>query len=180
MLRGSPVWGVGFGEFGEVNRLAAHNSFVNCFSETGLVGYFLWLSLVGLTFAEAAALAKIDGEAAGVATIDGEAAAVARVDGEAAAVATIDGEDKAGADLARWGRAVHLSLVGFLAAAFFLSRTYSSVLFLVLGLGAALSDIARRRGLVADPTPLGRWIPRIVGLEIGSIIFVKIVTVVLL
>jgi O-antigen ligase len=150
MLRGSPVWGVGFGEFAEVNHLAAHNSFVNCFSETGLVGYFLWLFLVALTFTEAAALAKVEGE-----------------------------EDPARAELGQWGRAMHLSFVGFLTAALFLSRTYSAVLFLLLGLGAALSDIARRRDLAADPTPVARWVPRIVGIEIGSVILVKIVTVAL-
>lgn len=149
MLRGSPVWGVGFGEFGAVNGLAAHNSFVNCFSETGLVGYFLWLLLIALTMTETAALAKVDRE------------------------------DETGGDLARWGRAMFLSLVVFLTAAFFLSRTYSSVLFLLLGLGAALADIARRRDLIADPTPLTRWAPRIVGMEIGSVILVKLMIVVL-
>jgi len=150
MLKGSPVWGVGFGEFAEVNHLAAHNSFVNCFSETGLVGYFLWLFLVALTFTEAATLAKVDAET-----------------------------DPAGADLAPWGRALHLSLIGFLTAALFLSRTYSSVLFLLLGLGAALSDIARRRGIAADPTPWRRWVPTIVGIELGSVVLVKIMIVVL-
>ena len=149
MLRASPVWGVGFGNFAEVNHLAAHNSFVNCFAETGLVGYFLWLFLVALTLAEAATLAKIDGE------------------------------DRAAADLARWGRAVHLSLVAFLTAALFLSRTYSSVLFLLLGLGAALSDIARRRGVEPNPRPLSRWAPRILGMEIGTVILVKIMALVL-
>jgi len=43
MLKGSPVWGVGFGTFGEEHELVAHNSFVHCFAELGLVGYFLWL-----------------------------------------------------------------------------------------------------------------------------------------
>ena len=149
MLRGSPVWGVGFAQFREINQLAAHNSFVNCFSETGLVGYFLWLFLVALTFTEVRALAKGDGE------------------------------DPARTDLAQWGRALYLSLVAFLTAALFLSRTYSSVLFLLLGLGAALSDIARRRGIVANTTPLVRWVPRIVGMEIGSIVLVKIMVTVL-
>lgn len=147
MLQRSPVWGVGLGGFAEENGLAAHNSFVNCFSETGLVGYFFWLFLVALTLTEAAALAKGSGEK--------------------------------GADLVPWGRAVHLSMVTFLAAAFFLSRTYSSVLFLLLGLGAALSDISRRRGVVASPRPLMRWVPMIVGMEVGSVIFVKLATMVL-
>ena len=46
MLKGSPVWGVGFGTFGEEHELVAHNSFVHCFAELGLVGYFLWLGAI--------------------------------------------------------------------------------------------------------------------------------------
>jgi len=50
MLKGSPVWGVGFGTFGEGHELVAHNSFVHCFAELGLVGYFLWLGAILATF----------------------------------------------------------------------------------------------------------------------------------
>ncbi len=142
MLRSSPVWGVGFGNFTDLYHLVAHNSYVHCFAETGLVGYFLWLWLVVLTFTEMSALSKRAGES------------------------------QESAEEAHWGSTLHLALVGFLTAAFFLSRTYSPILFLILGLGAALSDMARRRDQVADPRPLLSWIPRIVGLEIVSIIVI--------
>jgi putative inorganic carbon (hco3(-)) transporter len=39
-----PLFGVGYGGFPEINGgMTAHNSFVLCFGETGLVGYFFWL-----------------------------------------------------------------------------------------------------------------------------------------
>lgn len=46
MLKESPLWGVGFGNFLEHHDLVAHNSFVQCFAELGLVGYTLWLALL--------------------------------------------------------------------------------------------------------------------------------------
>lgn len=49
MLKESPIWGVGQGQFTEHHGLVAHNSFVHCFSETGFVGYTVWLSMIGLT-----------------------------------------------------------------------------------------------------------------------------------
>lgn len=57
MLRGSPIWGVGSGFFVDHHERVAHNSLVQCFAETGLVGYFLWLSLVVLSFELMATLA---------------------------------------------------------------------------------------------------------------------------
>ena len=142
MLKGSPIWGVGYGNFREGSVLVAHNSFVHCFAETGLVGYFLWLGLITLTLTEVLAVSKRGQEGPEM------------------------------AELAPWGRALHLSLVSFLTAALFLSRTYSPVLFLILGLGTAVSDMARRHDKVAHGTTLMGWVPRIVGLEAVSIFVV--------
>ncbi len=50
MLATHPIFGVGYGQFTDHNPLTAHNSFVLCFAETGLVGYFLWLGMVLLVF----------------------------------------------------------------------------------------------------------------------------------
>jgi len=51
MLKAKPVFGVGYGNFLDYNVLTAHNSFVLCFSELGLLGYFAWLGMIVLTFA---------------------------------------------------------------------------------------------------------------------------------
>lgn len=50
MLKMSPVFGIGYGNFTEYNELTAHNSFVLCFAELGFFGYFIWISLVVLAF----------------------------------------------------------------------------------------------------------------------------------
>ena len=50
MLKAKPIFGVGYGNFLDYNPLTAHNSFVLCFSELGLFGYFAWLGLIVLTF----------------------------------------------------------------------------------------------------------------------------------
>lgn len=50
MLKGSPLWGVGFGSFADQHELAAHNSFVHCYAELGVVGYFAWLGAIVATF----------------------------------------------------------------------------------------------------------------------------------
>lgn len=59
-----------------------------------------------------------------------------------------------------WGRAVSLGLIGFLVAAWFLSRTYQPCLYTVLGLAVAVSNLPVRAPLVgpalAAPGP-ARW-----------------------
>src|SRR5690606_25337016 len=54
MLGNHPVFGVGYGNFGEHHDYTAHNSFVLAFSELGLVGYVFWLALLVLAFRELA------------------------------------------------------------------------------------------------------------------------------
>ena len=50
LLKWRPLWGVGYGNFLDHNPLTAHNSFVLCFAELGLLGYFLWLGMIVLTY----------------------------------------------------------------------------------------------------------------------------------
>jgi O-Antigen ligase len=115
MLKESPIWGVGFGNFGEGHELLAHNCFIHCAAELGLVGYFLWLSIIVVTFANSSLLARL-----------------------------LDPDDEFDADMVRWLGAVQQGLVAFLVAGFFLSRAYSFILFLLVGLSAALVGQARR------------------------------------
>jgi O-antigen ligase len=50
LLKWKPVFGIGYGNFTDHNPLTAHNSFVLCFAELGLVGYFLWIGMIVLTY----------------------------------------------------------------------------------------------------------------------------------
>jgi O-antigen ligase len=62
MLKSSPVAGVGFRQFTVHHDRVAHNSFVHCLAELGLVGYLLWLSLVVFTLDDTWALARLHPE----------------------------------------------------------------------------------------------------------------------
>ena len=48
-LKANPFFGVGYMHFAATQRMAAHSAFVQCYSELGLVGYFVWLALIYTT-----------------------------------------------------------------------------------------------------------------------------------
>jgi putative inorganic carbon (HCO3(-)) transporter len=52
MLKTHPLFGVGYNKFTDYHTFTAHNSFVLCFSELGLVGYFFWLGMIVLIVRE--------------------------------------------------------------------------------------------------------------------------------
>ena len=53
MLKTHPMFGVGYGSFTDFHwERTAHNSFVLCFSELGVFGFFAWIALLVLAFRE--------------------------------------------------------------------------------------------------------------------------------
>jgi O-antigen ligase len=113
MLKAQPLLGVGYGQFVDHHTLTAHNSLVLCFAETGLLGCFFWVGLFVVTLLELQALKRLPG-------------------------------DKPFDQMVRrWAEGLQLSVIGFLAAAFFLSRTFVPTLYLIVGLAAALAVIVR-------------------------------------
>jgi O-antigen ligase len=116
MFRGSPVWGVGKGQFTEHHFLTAHNSYVLAPAELGIIGFWLWSSIVYLSV-------KIP-----IAVLQRTAAAPA------------DGATRAAlAPVARiWALALLASMVGMCVGIFFLSFCYHYVLWIYFGLCGAL------------------------------------------
>jgi putative inorganic carbon (hco3(-)) transporter len=50
-LRSHPIMGVGYQQFADLNEgMVAHNSFVQCFAELGLSGYFFWIGCIYYCF----------------------------------------------------------------------------------------------------------------------------------
>jgi putative inorganic carbon (HCO3(-)) transporter len=113
MLKSQPIFGVGYGQFVDHHTLTAHNALVLSFAETGLLGCFLWVGLLVVTMLELHRLKTLPGTGA------------------------FEGTTR------QWAQALQLSLIGFMAAAFFLSRTFVPTLYLVIGLSVALAAIAR-------------------------------------
>lgn len=104
MLKSHPLFGVGYGNFLDHHHLTAHNSFVLCFSELGLFGYFPWLGMIVLTFLGLNRAVSLTPQ---------------------------------GSPEWRAASMLRAALVGYLACAWFLSRTYQPGLYVVLALGIA-------------------------------------------
>jgi putative inorganic carbon (hco3(-)) transporter len=145
MFASHPLFGVGYHGFVEHNQLTAHNSFVLCYAEQGLIGYFFWLGLLWVTFRELSQLA------------------------------TLPANDPMNEGLRRWAIGLRLSLVGFLVSAFFLSRTYTPTLYLILGMAIVLSHIARLEGRKLETPSFPKLAGQIVSLQLASIAFIYLV-----
>ncbi len=114
MFRENPVTGVGAGQFTEHHFLTAHSSFMLTLAELGPLGFLLWTSAVYFAV-------KV----------------TVRVQ--------IDLADREGAEAARsWSMALLASLAGLIVSAAFLSIAYHPILWIFLGLTAALYAAVRR------------------------------------
>jgi putative inorganic carbon (hco3(-)) transporter len=45
----SPLWGIGVGSFMRTRGMTAHNSYLLCAAELGMIGFFLWMSTMVVT-----------------------------------------------------------------------------------------------------------------------------------
>jgi putative inorganic carbon (hco3(-)) transporter len=139
MLKAQPVLGVGYGQFHNHHRLTAHNSLVLCFAETGLLGCFFWVGLLVVTLIELHGLKKLPGD------------------------------EPFDYTARQWAGGLQLSLIGFMTAAFFLSRTFVPTLYLVIGLSAALAAIARSAGRFVPLPTLPNLSILVLTCELGGI-----------
>ncbi|SFC98177.1 O-antigen ligase like membrane protein [Thiohalospira halophila DSM 15071] len=135
MFQSNPLTGVGWGRFTEFNPLTAHNSLVLVLAETGLLGLTFWLAFFG-----------------GVVWLLFRVLGHWQQYGDAVA-------DPAGREWADLARALLIAFVGIGVSAFFLSRSYNIILYLLAAVAVgAFLGYRRNRGLEA-PGP-GRVLER--------------------
>ncbi len=191
MLKSSPLFGVGFDRFTEYNALTAHNSFVLALAELGVLGYTLWFSFLLSSAAmmlylhkqhtssrqpkredweELVAEYSYDAADDAVPPPDSEGSS----ETEKASMWKISQEDNTIADV------LFFSFIGFSTTAFFLSRTYEVVLFILCAMAAShyLGVRMRTPELPAYGffSRLGLWVT----LSLISIIMLYIITKVLM
>ncbi|OOG50982.1 O-antigen ligase family protein [Rhodanobacter sp. C01] len=157
MFMSHPVFGVGAGNFTEYNDLTAHNSFVLVLAETGFVGYILWLAFVSYGFLMMLAVLRHKPDtAAGPEHVD-------EWRGECGIAFTLLS-----------------SLCGLFTSAFFLSRSYTVVMYLLIAVVVGYYMGVRQRfpGLPAFRLSESwwRWVPA----AVGSIAVMFVVVAVLL
>ncbi|WP_233842625.1 O-antigen ligase family protein [Dyella sp. 2HG41-7] len=155
MFLSHPVFGVGAGNFTEYNDLTAHNSFVLVLAETGFVGYMLWLAFVGYSFWMMLTVIRFKPEG-----LEDPARA------------------KAWQSEQRMALTLLLSLCGLFASAFFLSRSYTVVMYLIAAMVVGYYVSARKRfpglRLFTATDSLGRWFTASVGSIAGFFVLVAI------
>jgi len=110
MFLANPVFGVGVGNFTEHTFLTAHNSFVLVLAETGIVGYTVWLAMVGYCVLMPVMVLRLPAK---------------MEDPQHQVLWT---EER------RMAMTLLIAMVGFFACAFFLSRSYVILLYILLGL----------------------------------------------
>lgn len=138
MFIAHPIWGVGTDRFTEFNELTAHNSLILVLAENGFIGFFLWFSFMGYCFWMMARILRHVPELS-------------------------DDED-----VIEWRRdraiamTLLVSLVGYAATAFFLSRSYVMLPYLLSAVVVAHFTAVRERFPDVVPFNLGqdllRWL----------------------
>jgi len=156
MLIQHPLFGVGTDRFTEYHHLTAHNSYVLVLAENGVVGFTIWLAFVGYCFWMMYRLLRYQPEFP-------------------------EGQE----DLAwEWWTAQRValtllvSLTGFFTAAFFLSRSYVILLYLLAALVVAHFTVVRGQFPWVEPFSLKnnllRWPVIAAAATIGLYLMVKV------
>ena len=159
LLKTSPVFGIGYNQFTGAAGLTAHNSFVLCLAELGLIGYFFWIASIVFTFQQLNGVIR--------------AGAGARSSGFAEPAASVVPPNvRLGDEVQRFAVHVRLSLIAFLAAGWFLSRAYVSTFWLVLGMAVATVQIAKFEELPVEYPAAGRMLNWSMAIVFLSIAFV--------
>jgi O-antigen ligase len=144
MFKSSPLWGVGFGEFSRRGMMTAHNSFVLCFTELGVLGTFFWVGMIVPSLRQMTVLRRMKPES------EAQAAAVSMANG------------------------VRMALWGFLLTSWFLSRTYTGTFYLLIAMAASLTSIVEgeKHGVVLNHN--AHWFSRVVMVECATLIGIYI------
>jgi hypothetical protein len=202
MFKSAPLFGIGFNAFTDLYEITAHNSFVLCLAELGLLGSTLWLALLVTTTTglnRILGLQKKKGASRFLGLLDlFEASYISRVGALAtdpapsrgtialnythareALAATHCGSaaaSQAKSEVAQaptvphhWVVVMRLALVSFMTTAWFLSRSYTTTLYLVLGLATVTIALHRENGKSSDR---GHWILSTVTIEAVMILVI--------
>ena len=127
MFAANPVFGIGANQFSDFHHLTAHNSFVLVLAETGITGFTIWVAFLAYCFRMIFAVLRSP---------------------VAAAPGGITEDDRS------FAATLLLSLSGCMVAAFFLSRTYIVLIYLLTGLIVGFYLEARRRAPALPRFPL--------------------------
>ncbi len=156
MFKRAPLFGIGFGNFTDFYEVTAHNSFVLCLAELGLVGSLIWVALLVTTFMGLNKIIKRQEQSPEQASSTDRAGIAKRpyrpmrLDAHSLLSKTFRTPVVPAVDLRntpefcglypvpqQWVLAVRLALLSFVTTSWFLSRAYQTPMYLILGLATA-------------------------------------------
>jgi O-antigen ligase len=188
MFKSAPVFGIGFNSFTDLYEITAHNSFVLCLAELGLLGSTLWVALLVTTTTglnrivgvqkkkqpikffgllqlfetsyinNAVAIVGTSALSDGIIAL--KYARTCNVlpamvsAGPTGASGKLEHSQALGVPQ-NWIVAMRLALVAFMTTSWFLSRSYTTTMYLILGLATATIALQERG---SKPHDHGRWI----------------------
>ncbi len=161
LLKSQPLFGVGSGYLPDNIGHTAHNSVAVCAAELGSFGLFFWCLFLFPTMRDALAVASP------LKVSEGEPIAVEE---SLSPQPEWKMEEIDKAEINRLGRLIILSLTGFLAAGWFLSRAFVMTLFLLGGMAEVVYQMALDRGMIAPRLPLARVLPYVGGLAVSLVL----------
>jgi O-antigen ligase len=201
MFKSAPLFGIGFNNFTDLHEITAHNSFVLCLAELGLLGSTLWMALLvttttnlnhiigvqkkkqskrffGLLRLFESSYINSAGALHGV-PIPSEGSIGLKdtyARGMLPAVTANATEAETRIEPAHppivpkhWVVVMRLALVSFMATSWFLSRSYTTTMYLVLGLATATITLQRSASKSPDSS---RWIRSTITIEVMIIILI--------
>ena len=177
MFRSHPLFGVGKGLFVEHTTLTAHNSFVLAIAELGLFGYFFWLSNLAVSGLMLYRILR-SAEPPSPVPVPADIGSLPHPVGLPSAPPIAP--PPKWAEVQGAAGTLAYAFVGSLVAAFFLSRSYVLILYLLIALIVAVYQMARRHWPAFAPVRAMDMLGRLLAFELASIVFLWLVTRVLL
>ncbi len=163
ILKSHPIFGIGLDELPGYIGHTAHNSIIVCAVELGLLGFFFWTLFLFPTMRNAILIASPNKVTEAQDTESDE---------EPFSLRVWKGPALGKAEINHLGFCLLLSLIGFLAAGWFLSRALAITFFLLGGMTEVVYETAQRRGMTAPRPGLARVLFYSAGLMFGLLILV--------
>jgi O-antigen ligase len=188
MFKSAPFFGVGFGKFTDLNDITAHNSFVLCLAELGLLGSTLWVALQVTTVMGLHKIITLDQESQAepalgpnmereelATSLEAPLSPCDSLTATAVATAT-PGDIQTSTEFEfhppvpkQWLVVMRLAMISSLTTCWFLSRTYEITMYLILGLSTA--TLALQRNGAHSPVR-NRWVFPTVAVEVVTIMVI--------
>ena len=163
IVKSHPIFGIGLNELPHYIGYTAHNSIIVCAAELGLLGLFFWCLFLFPTMRNVLLVASPD-KVTESQTVE--------TDEEPFSMRVWKGTTLSKTEINRFGFCMLLSLIGFLAAGWFLSRALVITFFFLGGMAEVVYETAQRRGMTAPRPAFARTLYYSTGLMFGLLIAV--------